>query len=170
MSIPLDTADLGKRYGRTWALRKCSIRLPAGRIAALVGPNGAGKTTLLHLAVGLLRPTEGDVHLFGWSPRQEPDLILAHVGFVAQDAPLYDSFSVADMLQLGRQLNRRWEQAAAETRLQQLGIRLGHRVGRLSGGQWAQVALVLALAKKPDLLLLDEPLARLDLLARREFL
>jgi ABC-2 type transport system ATP-binding protein len=170
MSVPFEAADLGKRYRRRWALRHCSIRLPAGRIAALVGPNGAGKTTLLHLALGLLHPTEGNVNLFGWSPIRDPDLVLAHVGFVAQDTPLYDSFSVADMLQLGRRLNRRWEQAAAEARLRQLGIRLGHRVGQLSGGHRAQVALVLALAKKPDLLLLDEPFARLDPLARMEFL
>jgi ABC-2 type transport system ATP-binding protein len=170
VSAALTTRRLGKRYGRTWALRGCSIRLPAGRVAALVGPNGAGKTTLLHLAVGLLQPTEGEVELFGWSPADDPDLVLAQVGFVAQEAPLYDSFSVADMLHLGRTLNRRWDQGVAEARLRRAGVALDRRVGRLSGGQRAQVALALALGKKPELLLLDEPLASLDPLARQEFL
>ncbi len=170
MKLSLEASDLGKRYRRTWALRHCSLTIPAGRIAALVGPNGAGKTTLLHLATGLLRPTEGSVRLLGWRPRDEPELILARIGFVAQDTPLYRRWSVRDMLRLGRELNRRWDGAAAETRLRRLGIPLERRVGQLSGGQRAQVALALALGKRPELLLLDEPLASLDPLARRQFL
>jgi ABC-2 type transport system ATP-binding protein len=165
----LEATGLGKRYGRTWALRDCSLALPQGRIAALVGPNGAGKTTLLHLAVGLLAPTAGAIRVLGGTPGRDPAL-LARVGFVAQDAPLYGDFSVAEHLTMGGRLNPRFDQALARDRLGRLGIPLDRRVGTLSGGQRAQVALAMALAKRPQLLLLDEPVASLDPLARREFL
>jgi ABC-2 type transport system ATP-binding protein len=170
MTNALETTRLGKRFGRTWALRECTFTLPVGRVAALVGPNGAGKTTLLRLAAGLLRPTVGDVEVFGMAPRTHALATLPHIGFVAQDHPLYASFSVTDMLAYGRHLNAHWDQQAAVSRLARLSIPLDQRIGRLSGGQQAQVALVMALAKRPDLVLLDEPLASLDPLARREFL
>jgi ABC-type multidrug transport system ATPase subunit len=170
MSNALETNKLSKRYGRTWALQDCTLNLPAGRVAALVGPNGAGKTTLLHLAVGLLEPTAGEVQVFGCSPLRQPTEALPRLGFVAQDTPLYKSFTVADLLTLGRKLNPGFDDGLARARMQKLGIPLEQRAGKLSGGQQAQVALVLALAKRPDLLLLDEPLASLDPLARREFL
>lgn len=170
MIAPIEATGLGKRFGRTWALRDCSIRVPAGKIAALVGPNGAGKTTFLHLSAGLLRPTEGEIRVFGRSPQEQLLLLLDRVGFVAQDTPLYATFSVGDMLRFGRRLNRRWDQAAAEERLRSLDIPFNKQVGQLSGGQRAQVALALALGKHPELLLLDEPVARLDPLARRQFM
>ena len=170
MSNALETTHLSKRYGRHWALQDCTLELPAGRVAALVGPNGAGKTTLLHLSVGLLEPTEGLVQIFGCSPLKQTTQTLPRLGFVAQDHPLYKDFTVADLLTLGRKLNPRWDGTLARARMQKLGIPLDRRAGKLSGGQQAQVALVLALAKRPDLLLLDEPLASLDPLARREFL
>ncbi len=170
MSNALETTHLSKRYGRTWALQDCTLTLPAGRVAALVGPNGAGKTTLLHLSVGLLQPTEGLVQIFGCSPLKQTTETLPRLGFVAQDHPLYKDFTVADLLTLGRKLNPRWDDTLARARMQKLGIPLNRRAGKLSGGQQAQVALVLALAKRPDLMLLDEPLASLDPLARREFL
>jgi len=170
MIAPIEAAGLGKRFGRTWALRDCSVRVPAGKIAGLVGPNGAGKTTFLHLAAGLLRPTAGEIRVFGRSPQSQLLLLLDRVGFVAQDTPLYPRFSVGDMLTFGRKLNRRWDTAAAEARLRTLGIPFDKRVGQLSGGQRSQVALALALGKHPELLLLDEPVARLDPLARREFM
>jgi ABC-2 type transport system ATP-binding protein len=170
MTNALETANLGKRYGRTWALRECALKLPTGKVAALVGPNGAGKTTLLHLAVGLLRPSAGEIHVFGRDPRALPLEVLPRVGFVAQDTPLYRGFSVTDLLTYGRRMNSVWDQQAAVDRLTSLDIPLDRQVGRLSGGQRAQVALALALAKRPDLLLLDEPLATLDPLARHEFL
>ena len=170
MSNALETTRLSKRYGRTWALQDCTLALPAGRVAALVGPNGAGKTTLLHLSVGLLEPTVGEVQVFGCSPLRQPTEALPRLGFVAQDTPLYKSFTVADLLTLGRKLNPGFDDGLARARMQKLGIPLKRRAGKLSGGQQAQVALVLALAKRPDLLLLDEPLASLDPLARREFL
>ena len=169
MKPVLTARSLGKRYGDDWALRDCSLELPAGRVAALVGPNGAGKTTLLHLAVGLLAATTGRIEVFGSQPRGNRS-VLERVGFVAQDAPLYPGFKVAEMLTLGRRLNRRWDGRWAEERVRGLGIPLDKRVGALSGGQRAQVALALALAKRPELLLLDEPVASLDPLARREFL
>ncbi|MDZ5445240.1 ABC transporter ATP-binding protein [Micromonospora sp. 4G57] len=169
MDIALEADQLGKRYGRTWALRDCSLRLPAGRIAALVGPNGAGKSTLLHLAVGLLRPNAGAVRIFGEAPYDNP-AVLPEIGFVAQDTPLYRDFTAAELVQLGGRLNKRWDGALARNRLAQLGIPPKLPVGKLSGGQRAQVALALALAKRPRLLLLDEPVASLDPLARREFL
>jgi ABC-2 type transport system ATP-binding protein len=170
MSIPLQTTHLSKRYGRTWALQDCTLSLPAGCVAALVGPNGAGKTTLLQLCAGLLEPTAGSVGVFGLSPTAQPKEALPRLGFVAQDHPLYRGFTVEDLLTLGHKLNPRWGDALARARLQKLGIPLERRAGQLSGGQQAQVALVLALAKRPDLLLLDEPLSSLDPLARREFL
>jgi ABC-2 type transport system ATP-binding protein len=169
VNAAIETTGLTKRYGRTWALRDCSLSLPTGKIAALVGPNGAGKTTLLHLAVGLLEPTSGSVHTLGASPRERAD-ILARVGFVAQDAPLYAGFTVKDMLELGRHLNPSWDHELAVDRMRQHDIDMTQRCGTLSGGQHAQVALTLAIAKRPELLLLDEPLASLDPLARREFL
>ncbi len=162
----LGATGLGKRYRRTWALKDCSLSIPAGRVVALVGPNGAGKTTLLHLVVGLLTPTAGTVTAFG-EPGGTKET-LARIAFLAQDKPLYDGFSVADMLRFGAHLNARWDQEFAEKRLASLEIPLDRKVGKLSGGQQAQVALTVALAKRPDLLVLDEPLANLDPLARHE--
>jgi ABC-2 type transport system ATP-binding protein len=169
MEIALETDGLGKRYGHSWALQDCTLRLPVGRVAALVGPNGAGKTTLLHLAVGLLAPDAGTVRVFGQDPR-ENTAALAEIGFVAQDTPLYRDFTAREMLTMGAKLNRRWDAALARDRLAHLGIPPDLAVGKLSGGQRAQVALALALAKRPRLLLLDEPIASLDPLARREFM
>jgi len=166
----LATEGLGKRYGRHWALRDCTVTLPRGKVAALVGPNGAGKTTLLHLCVGLLAPSVGSARVFGHAPDREPTVVLPRIGFVAQDHPLYKGFTVADMLTMGRKLNPHWDNALATRRLRQLAIPLDRRVGRLSGGQQAQLALALALGKRPDLLILDEPVASLDPLARRDFL
>jgi ABC-2 type transport system ATP-binding protein len=170
VTTPLETSHLSKRYGRTWALQDCTLALPAGRVAALVGPNGAGKTTLLHLCAGLLKPTAGSVRVFDRSPLQQPRETLPRVSLLAQDHPLYLSFSVADLLTFGRKLNPRWDDELARARVRKLRIPFDRPAGKLSGGQQAQVALVLALAKRPDLLLLDEPLASLDPLARREFL
>jgi ABC-2 type transport system ATP-binding protein len=168
--VALETERLGKRYRRKWALSECSLTLPAGRMSALVGPNGAGKTTLIHLAMGLLEPSAGTVRVFGHDPWREPLATLPQVGFVAQDHPLYRGFSVADMLEFGRRMNRHWDGEIAGARLRKLGIPLKQRVGKLSGGQQAQVALAMALGKRPNLLLLDEPVASLDPLARRDFL
>jgi ABC-2 type transport system ATP-binding protein len=165
----LETRVLGKRYGSGWALRDCSLRLPKGRVAALVGPNGAGKTTLLHLAVGLIRPDAGAVRVLGATPDDDAQL-LARIGFVAQNTPLYADFRVADLAEMGARLNVRWDAELVRERLDRVGVPMDRRVGTLSGGQRAQVALSLALGKRPELLLLDEPVASLDPLARREFL
>ncbi|MEU8252150.1 ABC transporter ATP-binding protein [Nonomuraea sp. NPDC048916] len=154
MTVTLRTTGLGVRYRRTWALRDCSLALPAGRIAALVGPNGAGKTTLLHAIAGLITPDAGSIGITG------------QVAFMAQDKPLYDTFTVAEMLAFGRRLNPVWDDAYATARLAALGIPPDRKTAKLSGGQQAQVALALALAPRPDLLVLDEPLANLDPLAR----
>jgi ABC-2 type transport system ATP-binding protein len=170
LKAAIETTGLGRRYGRNWALRECSLAIPAGRVVALVGPNGAGKTTLLHLAVGLLAPTTGTVEVFGWSPRANPLLVLARVGFLAQDRPLYRRFTVGEMLEFGRRTNPRWDASLAKARVSRLGIPLDRQVGKLSGGQQAQVALTVTLAKRPELLILDEPVSDLDPLARREFL
>ena len=169
MTAATEAVRLGRRYGRHWALRDCSFRLPPGRVAALVGPNGAGKTTLLHLAVGLLRPSEGEIRVLGAADPGRVD-VLARVGFVAQETPLYRSFTAAELLRAGRALNPVFDPAVAEARWRELGIPTDRPVAQLSGGQRAQVALALALAKRPELLLLDEPLASLDPLARRELL
>jgi ABC-2 type transport system ATP-binding protein len=160
----LTATGLGKRYWRTWALRDCSLAVPAGRVVALVGPNGAGKTTLLHLAMGLLQPTAGSVSVFGAPAGAD----LSRVAFLAQDKPLYHGFTVAEMLRFGRRLNPRWDDDLARRRLAELDIPLKKKVGKLSGGQRTQVALTVVLAKRPELLLLDEPLANLDPLARHD--
>jgi ABC-2 type transport system ATP-binding protein len=165
----LETHGLGKRYGRRWALRDCTLALPEGRVVALVGANGAGKSTLLQLAVGLLAPSAGTVTVFGSRP-QENAAVLSAVGFVAQTAPLYYSFTVDELIAFGGKLNPRFEAVAARRKLSALGIDCNSLAGHLSGGQQAQVALALALAKRPRLLILDEPVASLDPLARREFL
>jgi ABC-2 type transport system ATP-binding protein len=158
---------LTKRYGHTLALDHCSFAIPALTIVALVGPNGAGKSTLLHCATGLTRPTAGTVTVLGEAPG---DRTLPRVGFVAQDAPLYRDFTAGELVTMGDKLNRDFDASFARERLVTVGVPLNRRVDRLSGGQRAQVALCLALAKRPSLLLLDEPLASLDPLARREFL
>ena len=145
MNVALNACGLGKRYGNSWALRDCSLRVPAGRITGLVGPNGAGKTTLLRMAVGLLGATSGEISVFGWSPTEHPALVLARVGFVPQERPLYSGFTVGEILQLGRHLNPRWDQAGAAARLKRLDIGLNRKVAHLSGGQHAQVSLALAL-------------------------
>lgn len=167
--LGIETVGLSKRYGSTWGLQDCSIEVPEGSISALVGPNGAGKTTLLRLLMGLRRPTSGEARVLGRAPVQDEDF-LANVGFLAQEIPLYRQFSAAEHLRIGAHLNRKWDAAAAEQRITALRIPLDRPVGSLSGGQRAQVALSLALAKRPRVLLLDEPLAALDPLARREFL
>ena len=154
----LQACGLGRRYGGTWALRECSLAIPAGHVVALVGPNGAGKSTLLNLVVGLTAPSAGRVTVLGGWPAGSP-AALDGIAFVAQDAPLYKNLSAADMLHLTRNLNRRFDQASAEARLVELGIPLKQKVGRLSGGQQAQLALTLALAPGPRLLVLDEPMA-----------
>jgi ABC-2 type transport system ATP-binding protein len=166
----VQTDGLGKRFGSHWALANCTLEFASGSVTALVGPNGAGKTTLLQLAVGLNKPTAGSVCVLGRSPRREARSLLPLVGFVAQEHPLYKGFAIGEMLTLGRKLNPSWDDAAARARIEDLGLPLGQKAGTLSGGQQAQVALTLALAKRPELLLLDEPVASLDPLARREFL
>jgi ABC-2 type transport system ATP-binding protein len=170
MNAALEASGLSKRFGSTWAVRELCISIPAGRVVALVGPNGAGKTTLLQLAIGLLTPDAGEPEIFGWSPREHPTLVLARVGFLAQDRPLFSRFTVAETLRMGRELNPKWDQEMAVARMRRLEIPLKRQIGKLSGGQQAQVALALALGKRPELLLLDEPVANLDPLARRLFL
>jgi ABC-2 type transport system ATP-binding protein len=169
MTLAIEARDLTKRYGRRRALDGCSLTVPAGRVVGLVGPNGAGKSTLLALACGLLTPTSGEIEVLGNRPASSPDQ-LGRVGFVAQEASTYAGLTVADHLRLGAHLNPRWDTKLADRRLERLGLDLEQRAGRLSGGQRAQLTLTLSLAKRPELLLLDEPAASLDPLARREFL
>ena len=165
----VEASGLGKRYGSTWALRGCTLAIPAGHVTALVGPNGAGKTTFLNLAVGLATPTAGVVSVLGGRPAGSA-AALDGIAFVAQDTPLYKNLSVADLLHLTRNLNRRFDQRYAEGRLDALEIPLERKAGGLSGGQQAQLALTLALARRPRLLVLDEPVAMLDPIARHDFM
>ena len=169
MTATLAARCLGKAYGSKWALRDCTVEVPSGAVVGLVGPNGAGKSTFLELAVGLLAPTTGEIALWGDAPRERAEL-LARLGFLGQGAPLYPSFRVRDLLRFGREMNWVWDDVWACERLRALEIPLEQRAGALSGGQRAQVSLTLALAKRPQLLLLDEPVASLDPLARRQFL
>src|ERR1700677_1270873 len=158
MTSALHATDLGKRYGRKWALSNCTLDIPTGHVVGLVGPNGAGKTTLLHLAVGLLTPTAGTVTVLGRPPAADPAQ-LARVGFVAQDTPTYARLSIEDHLRFGRQMNPGWDDAVARQRIAELDLDLRQTARSLSGGQRAQLALTLAVAKRPELLILDEPVA-----------
>lgn len=169
MSAVLRAQALGKKYKQRWALQNCDLDVPAGRVVGLVGPNGAGKSTLLNLASGMLTPTTGTIEVCGGRPATGPAQ-LAKVGFVAQDTPTYAALSIADHLRMGARLNPGWDDALARERIRRLGLDLKQRAGRLSGGQRAQLALTLGLAKRPELLILDEPVAALDPLARREFM
>jgi ABC-2 type transport system ATP-binding protein len=165
----VEAHGLGKRYGRTWALRDCTLEIPAGRVTALVGPNGAGKTTLLNLAVGLTAPSAGAVTVLGGRAAGSP-AALDGIAFVAQDTPLYKNLTAADMIYVTRSLNRRFDDGYARGRLSELGIPPKRKAGKLSGGQQAQLALTLALARRPRLLVLDEPVAALDPIARHDFM
>jgi ABC-2 type transport system ATP-binding protein len=162
-------SGLGKRFGRRWALADCTVTVPAGRVTGLVGPNGAGKTTLLNLATGMLRPTAGSIQVLGSTPASGPAQ-LHKVGYVAQDTPLYAGLSVADHLRLGARMNSGWDAALAQHRISQLRLDPKQKAGRLSGGQRAQLALTMAIAKCPEVLILDEPVSSLDPLARSEFM
>jgi ABC-2 type transport system ATP-binding protein len=169
MNAVLQACALGKRYGQRQALTDCTMEIPPGHVVGLVGPNGAGKTTLLKIACGMVAPTTGRIEVLGEQPAAGPAQ-LARVGYVAQDTPTYANLSVGDHLKLGAKLNPRWDAELAQARIGQAGLDLRQRAGKLSGGQRAQLALTLAVAKRPELLLLDEPVASLDPLARRDFL
>ena len=169
MNAVMAASGLGKQYRHTWALRDCTLAVPEGHVVGLVGPNGAGKTTLLRLATGMLTPTRGTITVLGERPAAGPAQ-LARVGFVAQDTAVYARLTVADHLRFGAWLNPGWDDDLARQRIGQLALDPKQRAGSLSGGQRAQLALTLAMAKRPELLILDEPVASLDPLARREFL
>jgi ABC-2 type transport system ATP-binding protein len=167
--LAVQTTRLGKRFGSTWALRDCSLEVPAGRVSGMVGANGAGKTTLLRLLAGMSRPTTGEALVCGREPADDP-AFLREIGYLAQEVPLYRRWTAADHLAFGAHLNAVWDEGLALDRLRSLDIPLDRPIQALSGGMRAQVALALALGKRPRLLLLDEPVAALDPLARREFL
>ncbi len=169
MTAVLHAHALGKRYGQRQALADCTLEIPPGHVVGLVGPNGAGKTTLLKIACGMLAPTTGSIEVLGAQPVDGPAQ-LARVGYVAQDTPVYATLSVADHLTLGAKLNPGWDAGLAQARIDALGLDRKQKAGKLSGGQRAQLALTVAVAKRPELLILDEPVASLDPLARRDFL
>lgn len=165
----LATEDLTKRYRGKTALSDCTLDVPRGHVVGLVGPNGSGKSTLLNISAGLLSPTAGSIRVLG-DPPASSEAQLARVGFVAQDTPVYTAFTVGDHLRYGQHANPAWDDELARRRVEQLGLDFAQHAGKLSGGQRAQLALTLAIAKRPEFLLLDEPVASLDPLARREFL
>ena len=165
----LRAQGLGKKYKRKWALTGCSLEIEAGHVTGLVGPNGAGKSTLLNIASGMLEPTTGTIEVCGGVPGSGPEQ-LAKVGYVAQNTPVYAGLSIEDHLRLGAKLNPNWDDELARRRIERLGLDPKQHAGKLSGGQRAQLALTIGIAKRPELLLLDEPVAALDPLARREFL
>jgi ABC-2 type transport system ATP-binding protein len=169
MNTAIEARNLGREYGSNWALQDCTLDIPAGCVTGLVGPNGAGKTTLLNLATGMLRPSAGSIRVLGGIPGHGTAQ-LRKVGFVAQETPVYAGLSVADHLKLGQHMNARWDAELAAARIRELKLDPKRKAGQLSGGQRAQLALTMALARRPELLILDEPVASLDPLARREFL
>jgi ABC-2 type transport system ATP-binding protein len=166
----IEIEGLTKRFRRRTALNECSLVVPRGRVAALVGPNGAGKTTLLRLLAGLSRPTEGRISIFGEEMSTSNAQLRARVGYLDQDRPLYPWWRVREILEFGRQINPAWDATFAVEHLSQLDIDLGSRVRDLSGGQRAQVALAVCFAKRPELVLLDEPASALDPVARQDLL
>lgn len=171
MTTPaLETVALAKRFGRKWGLQDCTFSIPSGRVAALVGPNGAGKSTLLRIAAGLTRPTSGSINVLGDAPSLHNATLLTRVGYLDQERPLYRGFRVGEMFRFGAGTNPTWDMDIAHSYVAQLGISLRDRVDSLSGGQRAQVALTMSLAKQPELLLLDEPAAALDPVAREDLL
>jgi ABC-2 type transport system ATP-binding protein len=171
MTTPvIETNGLARRFGRKWALRDCTLSIPAGRVAALVGPNGAGKSTFLRIAAGLSRPTSGLIKVLGDVPNGSDASLLKRVGYLDQERPLYQGFRVDEMFRFGEGTNPTWNMATAHAYVDQLGISLRDRVNNLSGGQQAQVALTMCLAKQPELLILDEPAAELDPVAREDLL
>ena len=169
MTAAIATKELGKRYRRQWALSDCTLSVPAGHVVGLVGPNGAGKTTLLSIATGMIAPSAGAIEVLGARPAAGPAQ-LARVGYLPQSVPVYAGLSIADHLRLGAHLNPTWDAELARMRITRLDLNPGQKAGTLSGGQRAQLALTMAVAKRPELLVLDEPVASLDPLARREFL
>ena len=169
VSAAIKARNVSRAYGSNWALQDCSLDIPVGSVTGLVGPNGAGKTTFLNLATGMLRPTTGSIRVLGGVPGHGTAQ-LRKVGFVAQETPVYAGLTVADHLKLGQHMNARWDTELAASRIRELKLDPRRKAGRLSGGQRAQLALTMALARRPDLLILDEPVASLDPLARREFL
>ncbi|MCX4902900.1 ABC transporter ATP-binding protein [Streptomyces sp. NBC_00878] len=164
----IEAYGVGMKYRRGWALRDCSFRLPAGRICGLVGPNGAGKTTLMNIAVNLLQPTDGTLKVFGAAP--ESTEAIHRVAFLAQEKPMFRRFTVAETLRMGRELNPGWDQEAAENLVRAGNVPMKAKVGTLSGGQRTRVAFALAFGKRPDLLVLDEPMSDLDPLVRHELM
>jgi ABC-2 type transport system ATP-binding protein len=170
MSAALEAVGLGRRYRTKWGLKDCDLSVPEGSVTGLVGPNGAGKTTLLRMAAGVSRPTAGTISVFGVSVEPNGTAHLQRLGYLEQVRPIYRRFRVGEMLAVGRKLNPNWDDASARNWLDELGIPLDARVRNLSGGQQAQVALAICMAKRADLLLLDEPVASLDPLARMRLL
>jgi ABC-2 type transport system ATP-binding protein len=171
MTDGFEAHGLGKRYGRhRWALRDVDLQVPPGSITALVGPNGAGKSTLIKAGVGFERPTVGRVLVDGVDPWNERGRAIRRVGYVPQSPSLYRELTVDDHVRLAASLRPAFDVVLARRRLDQLAIPLSARADELSGGQQAQVGLALALGTRAPVLLLDEPLASLDPLARREFL
>lgn len=167
--LAIETVDLGKRFGRVWALQHCSVEVPTGRVAGLVGANGAGKTTLMRMLAGLSRASAGQLRIAGRPPADER-AFLGSIGYLAQEVPLYRRWNAQDHLDMGAHMNPTWDETVTSDRLRSLRIPLDRPIESLSGGMRAQVALALALGKRPQVLLLDEPVAALDPLARREFL
>ncbi|HUX04029.1 MAG TPA: ABC transporter ATP-binding protein [Acidimicrobiales bacterium] len=171
MTTPvLETHQLAKRFARTWALRDCTLSIPPGRVVALVGPNGAGKSTLLRMAAGLWRPTQGTIEVLGERADRENSALVGRIGYLDQERPVYQGFRVDELFRFGRATNPTWDMDAARAYVDQLGISLRDRVNNLSSGQQAQVALAMSLAKRPELLILDEPAAALDPVAREDLL
>ena len=166
----IETVDLGRRYGRRWVLENCDLQVPVGTVTGLVGPNGAGKSTLMRLCAGLSRPTTGHVSILGDEIRPNGTGHLAHIGYLDQHRPMYRSLRVEEAMRVGRRLNTRWDDDAARTWIAELGVPPRARLSALSEGQATMVALVVCLAKVPEVVVLDEPLASLDPLARRQLI
>lgn len=164
----LSTTGLSKSYGRKSALRDCTVELPEGKVIGLVGANGGGKSTFLGVAAGMIRPSAGQVRVFGDEVRGHlhPD-----AAYLPQHRPLYKDFTIAEMIRTVGAMNQRWSSERVEEALAaHPEMDRSSRVSSLSQGMRTQLAVALCLGRLPKLLMLDEPMSDLDPLAREEFL
>jgi len=166
----IDVSGLVKRFATRAVLDSIDLRVPRGQVIGLLGLNGSGKSTLIKCLLGLLRADEGSATVLGTDAWQLADREKARIGYVPQEATLYPWLTVRQTVAYVSSFYSRWDRAWGEELLRRWDLPLGHRVGPLSVGQKQKLALVLALGHRPELLILDEPVASLDPVARRWFL
>jgi ABC-2 type transport system ATP-binding protein len=169
-STTVEASNLRKAFGEKQVLQDMSFGISPGDVIGVLGKNGAGKTTLLELMLGFTAPTAGAVRIFGHESYSLPGDIKARVGFVPQQDELLDQLTVADQLLVIASFYRRWDSALIDRLCSEWGVNVNARIKSMSVGERQKLSILLAFGHKPDLLILDEPVASLDPIARRQFL